>query len=87
LSFTGTGVVVIGRMAQDGGRADVFLDGAAAGQLEAYIPPNTHDNDVWHAFGLTAGAHTVRIVTRGDRVAASNGTVVQIEGAVTYASR
>ena len=35
LSFTGTGVIVIGRMAQDGGRADVFLDGAPAGQLEA----------------------------------------------------
>jgi len=87
LSFSGTGVVVIGRMAQDGGRADVFLDGAAAGQLEAYIPPNTHDNDLWHAFGLTAGAHTVRIVTRGDHVPASTGNVVQIEGAVTYASR
>jgi hypothetical protein len=87
LSFTGTGVIVIGRMAQDGGRADVFLDGAPAGQLEAYIPPNTNDNDLWHAFGLTAGPHTVRIVTRPDHVAQSKGTVVEIEGAVTYVSR
>ena len=87
LSFTGTGVIVIGRMAQDGGRADVFLDGAPAGQLEAYIPPNTNDNDLWHAFGLTAGPHTVRIVTRPDHAAQSKGTVVEIEGAVTYVSR
>ncbi len=87
LSFNGTGVIVIGRMSQDGGRADVFLDGAPAGQLEAYIPPNTHDNDLWHAFSLTAGAHTVRIVTRGDHAAASKGTVVQIDGAVTYTNR
>jgi hypothetical protein len=87
LSFTGTGVIVIGRMGQDGGRADVFLDGAPAGQLDAYIPPNTHDNDLWHAFGLTAGSHTVRIVTRRDHAASSKGTVVQIDGAVTYTQR
>jgi hypothetical protein len=87
LAFTGTGVIVIGRMGQDGGRADVFLDGSPAGQLDAYIPPNTHDNDLWHAFGLTAGSHTVRIVTRRDHAASSKGTVVQIDGAVTYTQR
>ena len=87
LIFTGAGVTIVGRMGQDGGRADVFLDGAAAGEIDAYIPPDTHDNALWHAYGLAPGPHTIRIVTRGDAAAASSGTAVTVTGAITYRAR
>ena len=87
LRFTGSAVTVVGRLRQDGGRADVFLDGKPAGEIDAYIPPDTHDNALWHAYGLTEGPHTVRIVTRGDAAAASGGTAVTLTGAITYRAR
>ncbi len=82
--FTGTGVVIVGTMTQAGGRADVFLDGRKAGEIDAYIPPNTHDNALWHAVGLASGEHTVRVVTRGDRDPRSGGTEVVLERAVVF---
>jgi hypothetical protein len=82
--FTGTGIAIVGRMSQAGGRADVFLDGAKAGEIDAFIVPNTNDNDLWHATGLAAGEHTVRIVTRPDQDARSTGNELAIERAVIY---
>lgn len=62
----------------------MFLDGAKAGEVDAYIVPNTYDNDLWHATGLAAGEHTVRIVTRADRDPRSAGSDVAIERAIVY---
>jgi hypothetical protein len=84
LTFTGSAVIVIGRMSQAGGRGDVFLDGKKAGEIDAYVPPRTHDNALWHVYDLAPGPHTVRIVTRPDRAAGSKGNLVQINGAVTF---
>ncbi|HVR72633.1 MAG TPA: ADP-ribosylglycohydrolase family protein [Vicinamibacteria bacterium] len=84
LAFRGTGVAVVGRYSQEGGRADVYLDGRKAGEIDAYVVPRTHDNDYWHVTGLNPGAHTLRIVTRGDRDARSAGTQIAIERAVVY---
>ncbi len=56
LTFEGTGVAVIGSMTQEGGRADVFLDGEKSDHvLDAWIPERTYDNDYWHVTGLRAG--------------------------------
>ena len=84
LRFRGTGAALVGSMTQAGGRADVFLDGKKAGEIDAWIPPNTHDNDLWHATGLAAGAHEVRVVTRADKDARSSGSEVVLERAVVY---
>jgi hypothetical protein len=84
LKFRGTGVSVVGRCSSQGGRADVYLDGVKAGEIDAYVPPRTHDNDYWHATGLEAGAHTLRIVTRADKDDRSTGTQIAIERAVVY---
>ncbi len=86
-TFDGTGVAILGRMTQEGGRADVWLDGRKAGEIEAWIPERTNDNDCWHVTGLAPGRHTVRIVVRGDADARSNGRRVQIERAVVYGER
>jgi hypothetical protein len=41
-------------MTQEGGRADVYLDGEAVRAIDAYIVERTYDNDVWHVYGLRA---------------------------------
>jgi hypothetical protein len=84
-TFQGTGVALIGRMTQEGGRADVYLDGEKSDYvLDAWIPERTHDNDYWHVTGLEAGEHTLRIVVREDADERSNGRTVQIQAAVVY---
>jgi hypothetical protein len=84
LRFRGTGVALVGSMTQSGGRAFVFLDGAKVGELDAWIPPNTHDNDLWHTNLLQAGAHELRVVTRGDRDPRSTGNELVLERAIVY---
>jgi carbohydrate esterase-like protein len=84
LTFRGTGVSVAGRCSQEGGRADVYLDGQKLGEIDAYVVPRTHDNDYWHVTGLAPGAHTLRIVTRADKDERSAGTRIAIERAVVY---
>jgi hypothetical protein len=84
LAFEGTGVAIVGVMTQEGGRADVYLDGAKAGVIDAWIPARTHDNDYWHVSGLANGRHIVRIVVRGDADARSTGGLVRIERAIVY---
>ena len=86
-AFEGTGVVVVGAMGQEGGRADVYLDGARAGEIDAWIPERTNDNDYWHVTGLANGKHTVRIVVRADADARSKGRRVQLERAIVYGPR
>jgi hypothetical protein len=84
LRFRGTGVALVGSMTQAGGRADVFLDGAKVGEIDAWIPPNTHDNDLWHANFLESRPHELRVVTRGDRDPRSTGSEVVLERAIVY---
>jgi hypothetical protein len=87
LAFEGTGVAIVGTMTQEGGRADVYLDGAKSGEVDAWIPGRTHDNDYWHASGLANGPHTVRIVVRPDADSRSKGRLVRIERAIVYGPR
>ncbi len=84
LTFDGTGVAIVGLCTQEGGRADVFLHGEKAGEVDAWIPKNTSDNDYWHVSGLTAGKHSVRIVVRSDADARSTGKKIQIVRAIVY---
>lgn len=42
---------------------EVFLDGENAGLINVYIAWGTFDQDLWHAYGLEEGPHTLRIVT------------------------
>jgi hypothetical protein len=86
-TFEGTGVAIVGAMTQEGGRADVYLDGAKAGEIDAWIPERTHDNDYWHRTGLANGRHSVRIVRRADADSRSKGRRLQIERAIVYGPR
>ena len=84
LSFTGTALALLGEFSQDGGRATVFLDGEPARPIDAWIPERTHDDALWHVFGLKPGAHTLRIVVAAAADQRSTGHVIQLRSAVVY---
>ena len=84
LMFQGTGVAIVGRCTQEGGRADVFLDGKKAGEIDSWIPKDTTDDDYWHISGLQDEKHSIRIVVRSDADARSSNTKIQLMGAVVY---
>jgi len=63
LKFNGTSISLDGYLTTNGATAEVFLDGQRMGEINSYIGPGTFDQDLWHAFGLEDGPHTLRIVT------------------------
>ena len=87
LRFTGAALAVVGGMTPEGGRADVYLDGKPAHAIDVYVGGRTHDNDVWHVYGLRQSPHTLRIVTRADADPRSKGTTISIAEAVVYRAR
>ena len=87
LRFTGAALAVVGDMTPEGGRADVYLDGAPTHAIDAFVAGRTHDNDVWHVYGLTQGPHTLRIVTRADADPRSKGATISLSEAVVYRAR
>lgn len=84
VTFTGVAVAIVGPLSQDGGRADVYLDGKKTGQIDAYIPDRTSDNALWHVDGLSPGTHTVRIVMRDDADPRSTGKRLVLQRAIVY---
>ncbi|MBS1812677.1 MAG: ADP-ribosylglycohydrolase family protein [Acidobacteria bacterium] len=84
LTFAGKAICVFGPMSQDGGRADVFLDGKKMDFIDAYVVERTFDYDLWRAYDLKPGQHTLRIVTREDADARSKGKKVVLQRAIIY---
>ena len=83
--FTGVGIAIRGLMNQQSGRADVFVDGEPHFfSMDGYVGKEIHDNVLWHAFGLTNGVHTVRIVPRGNADPHSTGNSIVLTDAVVY---
>jgi hypothetical protein len=87
LNFTGNAVALVGRLSQNGGRADVYLDGEKTVEIDAYIVERTNDNDLWHTYELKPGKHTLRIATKDDADPRSKGKQLTIESAITYRAR
>ncbi|MGH9159251.1 MAG: ADP-ribosylglycohydrolase family protein [Vicinamibacteraceae bacterium] len=84
LRFHGTGVAITGEYLEDGGRADVSLDGKKIGEIDAWQVPRTYDDVYWHVMGIAPGAHTLQVRTRADKHERSTGTTIAIKGAVVY---
>ncbi len=85
LVFEGTGVAVLGILGQDGGRADVYLDGKLHSiAADAWVPERTYDNDLWRVLGLKPGKHEVRFVTRADADQRSQGRRLSLGKVVVY---
>jgi len=83
ISFNGTGLALVGQLTENGGRADVYLDGVKSELVaDAYIVPNTVDRDLWRVYGLTPGEHTLRLVVRDKADPRSKGRKIIISRAV-----
>lgn len=84
LEFTGSAIAVMGQLSNAGGMANVYIDGAKAGEINSYIIPNTFDRNLWHTYGLEDGPHTLRIVTLDKADARSKGKRVAILRAIVF---
>ena len=87
LNFTGSRCFSSGGYSQEGGRAEVYLDGERARKIDAYIVERTSDNDLWHTYELNPGKHTLRIVSRGDADSLSQGHKLTLESSITFTPR
>jgi hypothetical protein len=83
-TFEGVAVALLGRLDQSGGRAEVYLDGKKVGRADSYIPERTHDNCIWHTYGLEPGRHVLEVVTHEGRHPRSAGNRFVLSEAVTY---
>ncbi|RIK82620.1 MAG: hypothetical protein DCC67_07040 [Planctomycetota bacterium] len=85
LTFDGTGVALVGELGAEGGRADVYIDGVKAKlAADAYVPPETFDEDLWRIFDLPPGQHALRLAIRDDHDSDSRGRRLVIKRAVAY---
>ncbi len=85
LRFSGAAIALQGTYLENGGRADVYLDGERQPRgIDAYFFANTYDDVLWHAYGLDPGAHEIRVVVREDADSRSKGKKIRIREAVVY---
>jgi hypothetical protein len=79
-TFTGTGVQWIAPRSNNGGYANVYLDGTlVASNVTTYAAATTYQQVIWSDQGLSNGPHTLKIVVLGTKPAASSNTYVQID--------
>jgi hypothetical protein len=80
-SFEGNQVRIKGLAKQDGGRADVYLDGEKQlCGIDFWGPQQRCDGVMWYKNGLAKGKHRLEIVALGTKNPRSRGTFVYIDG-------
>jgi len=86
IAFEGTGAIVTGPYLAKGGKAEVYLDGQLQQTVDVYSDEegNKGGESVWHAFGLSNGKHTLRLVVLGAPYAGSGGNDVAIQDIVVF---
>ena len=69
-----------------GGKATVYLDGKQDRVIDVYPDEDQakFGEDVWHAFGLKNGSHSVRLVVSGEPGPGSKGNDISIEDLVVF---
>jgi hypothetical protein len=88
-TFNGTGVVLLGDWAQDGGKADIYLDGKLHRNIDTYYwwaGEGKSGSFLWHVLNLEPGEHTVKVVVSGEKKEEATGAQIYIRGAVVYTS-
>ncbi len=88
-TFTGTGVVLIGDWTQDGGKADVYIDGKMHRKIDAYYwwaNEGKEGSFLWHILGLEPGEHTVKLVVLDEKKDEATGSNIYVTGAAVFTS-
>ncbi len=78
-TFTGTSVSWVSYRDEWSGIAQVFVDGALKGEVDAYATPYKPRAAVYSASGLNWGTHTISIVVTGRRNPASRGRWIWVD--------
>jgi hypothetical protein len=79
VSFTGTGVNLVGVTAPWYGKATVILDGGAAEYADFYAKGQAYKQTVYTKSGLTDGPHTLIIKYTGDKNPSASGTSINLD--------
>ncbi|MEV6874519.1 hypothetical protein [Amycolatopsis sp. NPDC051128] len=73
LTFTGTGVSVIGEKYSDQGQIEVLIDGASQGRFDTTSTTRQVRQAVYSTSGLTPGSHTIQVIKRSGTWATVDG--------------
>ncbi|MBN2295387.1 MAG: hypothetical protein JXM70_23350 [Pirellulales bacterium] len=80
IPFEGNQVRLIGRVAVDGGRADVYLDGKKMmGIVDCWAPKTMQRQVLYFVNGLKPGKHVLKIVVQGKTNPIAKGTNVYVD--------
>jgi len=78
-SFTGNGIVWVGKKGPSHGKAEVHIDGKLVKTVDLYASANSYGQTLFSTTGLTSGAHTLVIKVLGTRRASATGTAVTVD--------
>jgi hypothetical protein len=92
LTFEGTGAVIMGRWDRDGGKADVYVDGEFAREIDNYYWMDEtgagfhwlNGAHLFHVLNLSPGEHSIRVVINGKKNEKSLGTKLRVARAIIY---
>ena len=91
-TFNGTGAVIMGRWDNDGGKADVFVDGNFVREIDNYYVADSrgagfhwlNGAHLFHVINLEPGDHKIAIRVNGKKNEKSEGTKLRIARAIVY---
>ena len=86
IKFQGTGISLTGNWYKDGGKADIYVDGALNRSIDTYynFARQQHTESIWHVLNLKPGDHEVKLVVKGEKRPESEGTKVYITSATIF---
>ena len=84
LDFNGNSVALVGVRSPKGGKADLYVDGNFAAQIDFYVRKDTTDTDLWHSNALRPGMHHLELRARNDRNPDSMGNELALGRAILY---
>ena len=79
IPFNGTGIRWVTSKDPSHGIADVYLDGSKVDSVDLYAPGKVNQVTGYEVRGLTAGAHTLKIVVTGQKNALASGPFVVVD--------
>lgn len=85
IAFEGSGVILVGNLLPDGGKADVYLDGGLAATVDVNSDEDAAKRDaLWFKFGLPLAEHRLRLEVRGEPYREGEGTAVEVTDLVVF---
>lgn len=85
VTFNGTGAMLVGTLDDDRGTADVYLDRKLAATVDGYNDDGERGGEgLWGKFDLAPGAHTLRVVVKGEPFPGSKDAWVVFEDVIVY---